>query len=79
MRDIRKALQVLFPFAPGPSIHDAQLWGVWNRRRSERWAERTLYDEEWAERIATALNEAYAAGLTDAMIGKVRSRRRRSR
>lgn len=143
--EIRKALQALFPFAPAPSIRDAQLWGVWNRRQKcwaeppgyaqegaeriaaamvdayasgwarrdpmsaagevglrfrphpqtnvkvddaawgvwdqalERWAERPCYVLEWAERIANVLNEAYAAGLTDALIVKVRPRRRRPR
>ena len=51
-------------------------WGAWDQAR-ERWAERPLYDLEFAERIAGSLNEAYAAGLTDTVIGIARRRPRR--
>ena len=46
-------------------------WGVWDNRQ-DRWAERPLYDQEWAERITNLFNETYAAGLAEAMIEKAR-------
>lgn len=57
-----KALQALFPFAPAPSIGNALVWGVWNRRQ-KCWAETPAYGQEVAERIAAAMVDAYASAF----------------
>ena len=60
------------PFSPSPQRGSGfESWGVWDHHR-ESWAERPFYDLEWAERIATRLNEIYAAGLAAATLAKVR-------
>ena len=57
-------LQLLVPFAAGPSVGDSQLWGVWNRRQ-RCWALPPAYAREAAERIAGAMVEAYASAFAE--------------
>ena len=49
-------------FAAAPAVYSAQAGGVWDRRQ-RCWVEPPAYSREAAERIAAAMNAAYADGL----------------
>jgi hypothetical protein len=59
------------PFVAVAGPRECAAWGVM-RRSDCRLVEPTRYEPLWAERIAAMFNEACAAGLAEAVIGKAR-------
>ena len=59
------------PYRAAPNPMEPSAWGVCDLR-PDGWVEPTVYCQQDAEQIADVLNEAFAAGLADAIIAKVR-------
>ena len=59
------------PYRAAPNPKEPVAWGVCDVT-PDGWVEPTVYGQRNAEQIADVLNEAFAAGLTDAIIDKVR-------